>query len=212
MNAVNTALNKDLLAKQALNFGNFADGTNVKSLKLLEDGTNASRGIATAQMRHEYDKASASGAPIIVAGGNFDLYAKMNQIACCNDLGIDLSRWTDYQYFYDRFVDAQVGTNDMIVLAPGAVQLVTWNKYVGEYAKRNDVFEHGTLTDPFTGLTYDIKINYDDCKDRWTIQFGLYFKLVHLPSNAFAADDDLNGVNYTFHWTDCSELVACIDA
>jgi len=209
MNAVNVELNKHLLGIQSLSFGNFADGTVVKSLKLLEDGTNASRGIATAQMRHEYDKAAASGAPIIVAGGNFDLYAKMNQIACCNDLGVDLARWTDYQYFYDRFVDSAVGTNDMIVLAPGAVQLVTWNQYVGEYAKRNDVFEHGTITDPFTGMTYDLKIHYDDCNDIWTMKMGVAFKLVHLPANAFAATDDLNGVNYSFHWTDCSSLVEC---
>jgi|TARA_R100000479_G_scaffold84485_2_gene40946 hypothetical protein len=209
MNSVNVELNKYLLAQQALNFGKFADGTAKKDIKLFEDTTNAQRGIATAKMRHEYDKAAASGAPIIVAGGNFDLYAKMNQIACCNELGADLARWTDYQYYYDRFVDAQVGANEMIMFAPGAVQLVTWNAYVGDYAKRNDVFEHGTLTDPFTGLTYDIKIHYDDCKDKWSIQFGVHFEVVYLPADGFGQSDDLNGVNYTFNFGDCSTIEAC---
>ncbi|MAB40592.1 MAG: hypothetical protein CL525_16040 [Aequorivita sp.] len=209
MNAVNVEMNKYLLAQQALNFGKFADGTAKKDIKLFEDTTNGQRGIATAKMRHEYDKAAASGAPIIVAGGNFDLYAKMNQIACCNELGFDLARWTDYRYYYDRFVDGQVGTNEMIMLAPGAVQLVTWNAYVGDYAKRNDVFEHGTLTDPFTGLTYDIKIHYDDCRDRWSIQFGVHFEVVYLPQDGFDQNDDLAGVNYTFNFGDCSTIEAC---
>ena len=209
INAVNVEMNKYLLAQQALNFGKFADGTVKKDVKLFEDTTNSQRGIATAKMRHEYDKTAASGAPIIVAGGNFDLYAKMNQIACCNDLGVDLARWTDYQYYYDRFVDGQVGNNEMIMLAPGAVQLVTWNAYVGDYAKRNDVFEHGTMTDPFTGLTYDLKIQYDSCEDKWKIQFGVHFQVVYLPADGFEATDDLSGVNYTFNFGDCSDIVAC---
>ena len=133
----------------------------------------------------------------------------MNQIACCNELGFDLARWTDYRYYYDRFVDGQVGTNEMIMLAPGAVQLVTWNAYVGDYAKRNDVFEHGTLTDPFTGLPYDIKIHYDDCRDRWSIQFGVHFEVVYLPQDGFDQNDDLAGVNYTFNFGDCSTIEAC---
>ena len=209
MNAVNVELNKHLLGLQAANFGNFADGTSSKSVKLFEDVTNASRGIATAQIRHEYDKTAASGAPLIIGGGNFDLFAKVNQIACCNDLGADLSRWNDFNYYYDRFTETILGPNKFAVLAPGAVQLVTWNKYRGSYAKRNDVFEHGTITDPFTGLTYDLKVHYDDCNDKWVIKFFLYFSLEFIPANAFAAGDDLNGVNYTFDWTDCSTITAC---
>ena len=209
MNAVNTTLNKHLLGLQAANFGNFADGTTAKSVKLFEDGTNASRGIATAQIRHEYDKTAASGAPLIVGGGNFDLFAKVNQIACCNDLGADLSRWTDFLYYYDRFVETEIGAGHFVVLAPGATQLVTWNKYAGNYAKQNDVFTHGTITDPFTGLTYDLKVHYDDCADKWVIKFFLHFTLCFLPVNAFGATDDLNGVNYTFDWTDCSTIEAC---
>jgi len=209
MNAVNVTLNQHLLGLQATNFGNFEDGTALKTVKLFEDTTNASRGIATAQIRHEYDKAAASGAPIMVGGGNLDLFAKVNQIACCNDVGVDMARWTDYQYYYDRFVEGAIGANEFIVLAPGAVQLVTWNEYLGDYAKANDVFEHGTITDPFTGLTYDLKIHYDDCADAWSIKFYVHFSLEFIPANAFNAADDLSGVNYTFNWSDCSTIVAC---
>ena len=210
MNAINTALNKQLLAEQASNFGKFADGTTQKSIKLFEATTNAPRAIASAQIRHEYDLVGASGAPMIVGGGNFDLYAKTQQIACCNaNTGTDLSRWTDYMYFNDRFVESVVGANEFVVLAPNAVQLLTWNKYVGDYAKRNDVFEHGTITDPFTGLTYDLKVHYDDCADEWSIKLLLNWELFFIPSNAFKVGDPNAGVNYTFNFKDCSTIVAC---
>jgi len=210
MNAVNVALNKQLLGLQALNFGDFADGTTQKSVKLFEDTSNASRAIATAQIRHEYDKVGGSGAPMMIGGGNLDLFAKVNQIACCNAAtGTDLSRWVDYQYYNDRFVEGAIGAGEFIVLAPGAVQLVTWNKYVGEYAKRNDMFEHGTITDPFTGLTYDLKVHYDDCADAWKIKLQLHWNLFFIPNDAFAAGDPNNGVNYTFNFKDCSTIVGC---
>lgn len=209
MNAVNVALNKHLLGLQAANFGNFADGTTQKSVKLFEDTSNAARGIAGAQIKHEYDKTAASGTPIIVGGGNFDLFAKVNQIACCNQLGVDMSQVSDWAYYYDRFTETEIGANRFVVMAPGATQLVTWNKYVGSYAKRNDVFEHGTITDPFTGLTYDLKVHYDDCNDKWVIKFFVHFSLEFLPANAWEATDDLNGVNYTFDWLDCSTIETC---
>jgi hypothetical protein len=209
MNAINVALNKQLLSKQSTNFGNFADGTSLKSVKLFEDTTNAPRSIAAAQIRSEYEQVGSSGAPMIIGSGNFDLYAKTQQIACCNSFGVDLARWTDYMYFNDRFVETVIGANQFIVLAPNAVQLVTWNKYVGDYAKRNDVFEHGTITDPFTGLTYDLKVHYDDCADEWSIKLFLNWGVFFIPSNAFATGDVNEGVNYTFNFEDCSTIASC---
>ena len=210
MNAVNVALDKQMLALQATNFGNFADGTALKSVKLFEDTSNASRAIATAQIRHQYDLVGASGAPMMIGGGNLDLFAKVNQIACCNSTtGTDLARWTDYMYFNDRFAESVLGANNFAVLAPGAVQLVTWNRYAGEYAKRNDVFEHGTITDPFTGITYDLKVHYDDCADKWTVKLQLHWTMFFIPTNAFATGDDNEGVNYTFNFEDCSTIVGC---
>ncbi len=210
MNAINTALNQQLLSEQSTNFGNFSDGTTQKDIQLFEATSNAPRAIAAAQIRHEYDLTGASGAPMIIGGGNFDLYAKTQQIACCNSsTGMDLSRWTDYRYYNDRFVDSVIGANEFVVLAPGAVQLLTWNKYVGDYAKRNDVFEHGTITDPFTGLTYDLKVHYDDCADAWSIKLQLNWGLFFIPANAFGTGDLNEGVNYTFHFADCSTIVGC---
>jgi hypothetical protein len=71
------------------------------------------------------------------------------------------------------------------------------------------VFEHGTITDPFTGLTYDLKVHYDDCADQWSIKLQLNWGLFFIPANAFNAEDINTGVNYTFHFADCSTIVGC---
>ncbi len=97
-----------------------------------------------------------------------------------------------------------------MVLEPGASQLVTWNRYLGERAKRVEgVYEHGTITDPFTGLVYDLKSNYDNCADQWVIKLQLRWELFTLPSNSYAVGDDLNGVNGVFNFRDCSTLAVC---
>jgi len=210
INAMNVALNKQLLTSQSTNFGTFGDGDDIKNIQLFDATTNSPRSIAMAQIRHFYDNVGASGAPLIIGSGNFDLYAKTQQIACCNSTtGTDMARWTDFMYFNDRFVEGVIGANEFIVLAPNAVQLVTWNKYVGDYAKRNDVFEHGTITDPFTGLTYDLKVHYDDCADQWIMKLSLNWGLFFLPGNSFNECDVNEGVNYTFHYADCSTITGC---
>lgn len=212
-NALNVTLNKQLLAQQALNFGNFIDGTSTpKQVKLFEDTTNQPRAIAMAQVQHELDEVGASGRPMIIGSGNFDLFAKSQKIACCNNFGQDISQLDGtYAYYNDRFVNSVIGANNMVALAPGAVQLITWNRYVGNYAKSvPNFYEHGTIVDPYTGLRWDTKFHYDDCADVWTMKLQLYWELFFIPNDAFAAGDDLNGVNYTFNFEDCSTIAGCV--
>lgn len=211
MNAINVELDKRIITDQSANFGDFADGTSLKEVPLFTDAPeNAPRSIAMAQIRHQYEEVGAVGVPLIIGSGNFDLYAKSTEIACCNSsVGTDLSLWNDYAYYNDRFVEGIAGAGHFIVLAPNVNQLLTWNKYLGSYAKRNDVFEHGTITDPFTGLTYDMKVHYDDCTEKYVIKLFLHYKLFQLPANSFNAGDEFAGVNYTFDWKDCSEIAEC---
>jgi hypothetical protein len=203
MNAINVSVDKSLLTLQASNFGTFADGANNKSVPLFNSTTNAPNPMAWAAIRHFYDQTSAAGSPLIIGGGSIDLFAKAQQIACCNSTaGMDLARMTGDGYFFnDVNVNSIIDPKEFIVLAPGAVQLITWNKYLGEYAKRNDSFEHGTIVDPFTGLVYDLKTSYDDCAEKWYIELALNWHLFFLPTPILCADA---GVNLTFHFSDCS--------
>lgn len=211
-NAINVALDKLILAEYAANFGQFIDGSVLKSVKFFEDTTNAARTIAAGQILKEYDEAGGRGTPMFIGSGSLALFARQQQIACCNDLGSDQAGLNgEYLYYNDRFSTSVLANpEDFIVLEPGATQLVTWNRYMGDRAKMvPGVYEHGTITDPFTGLMYDLKSHYDDCADQWVIKLSLRWDLFILPSNVYAAGDDLNGVNGIYNFRDCSTIVAC---
>ncbi len=211
MNAMNVALDKAVLADYAANFGEFLDGTTLKQVKLFADTTNQPRTIAAAQIMQEYENAGGRGTPMIIGNNNLGLYAKEAQIGCCNDFGVNVGALpAEWQYYSDRFsTSIFANTEDFMVLEPGVSQLVRWNKYRGERAKSGATFAHGTLVDPFTGITYDLKTHYDDCADQWVMKLELNWELFTLPSNVYKAADDLFGVNGIFNFRDCSTLVAC---
>lgn len=83
------------------------------------------------------------------------------------DAGIDLGSLPDRDpySFYDRNLDTTLGINNFFQLSPGAVQLVTWNKYVGEKARKvTDLYTNGTFIDPITGIEIDFEWRFDyDC-------------------------------------------------
>ena len=104
-------------------------------------------------------------------------YAKW---AGLNAAGIDLSAIEDinpYAY-YDRNLDTVLGLNDFFLCSPGAAQLVTWNKYVGEANRKvTDLYTNGTFIDPFTGLEVDFEWRFDYNCGVWTYKPFIYMEL-----------------------------------
>lgn len=202
LNPFMTALNKRLIALQAANFGNFSGGSNVvKSRKLINSATNSADYYGENLILNDFEDIDATGRPILIGSGKLRDYTRLTDIGCCNNLGTDLGQAGDFDFFQDRMVGGILGNvDDFIGLAPGNVQLVTYNKYVGKYKKENDVFSKGTFIDPYTGIKLDMRWKYDDCNEVYTLTFGLWYELFFLPDDAFAAGDELNGVNYSLHY------------
>lgn len=193
MNAVNVALDKALLAGVGNSYY-LADSGTCTNGNLEVPLFNASGQVnpmAWAYIKHIYEQTGANGIPFLIGGGSIDLFAKATQMACCNtNYGMDMSNWmSDAYYYYDRFVNSVESSTATFMLAPGTRQLVLWNKYVGDYAKRNDSFEHGTVVDPFTGLVYDLKTNYDDCTEKWYVEIGLNYHHWAIPGGACACPE-----------------------
>jgi hypothetical protein len=198
MNAINVSVDKALLALAATNAGKTSTGTATLQLPLYTT-SGSPNPLAWAQIKAEMDAQGATGSPLIVGGGSMDIYARAMQIACCNtNFGVDLSRAMNDGYFYnDSFAPSALSAS--LAFAPGAAQLVTWNKYLGDYAKRNDSFEHGTIIDPFTGLVYDLKTSYDDCQEKWFVELALNWAWFQVPT-AYCVED----VNLMVLVEDCS--------
>ena len=205
MNAVNVALDKAILG--AVGAGKYVDDAGAAQAGPLQVPLFNTSGqvnpMSWAYIKHIYENAGFAGMPIIVGGGSIDMWAKAQSIACCNtNYGMDMSRAVGETYWYtDRFAASILGGGDgktSLVMAPGTKQLVFWNKYVGDYAKKNDSFEHGTIVDPFSGIVYDLKTNYDDCSENWFVEVSLNWNLFEVP-NAYCSE-----TQGTFTVEDCS--------
>lgn len=197
-------LDKKLIALQAANFGEFNPATaynTPKNVALINSAGTGMNYIGEANMEAEFQAIDIADKPIVIGAGNLNLYAKMAQIGCCNDLGQNLGAAGRFDYFYDRFAETILGANHFIGLVPGYVQLLTWNKYVGTYRKSvENSYVHDTIIDPFTGIQLDMKWKYDDCTEQYKVMLKLYYDLWFIPTDSFKSGDDLEGVNFTLHF------------
>lgn len=205
LDGLSTVLNKQLITIQGANFGNFANGSpNVTSRQLLNviaANNKVPNAYGEVQIFNDLEDVDYTGRPIMIGSGKLREYTRLSEIGCCNNNGIDNSELGDFDYFNDRFVGGILGNaDDFITLMPGNVQLMTFNKYNGQYVKKNDSFKKFTIVDPYTGLEWDIRWKYDDCNEVWMVTLGLMYELYFMPTDAFRADDPLNGVNGTFHY------------
>lgn len=143
----------------------------------------------------------------LIGGQGLAMIAEFKKWQGLNDMGVDLRTINEDLPFiyYDRNSDSILGLNDFLQIAPGAAQLVTWNEYKGEKAKKvTDLYTHGTFTDPATGIEVDFDWVYDyNCKT-YTYQPFLSAELaVNLPGGC---GEDLAGVNGIVRVHSCGQV------
>lgn len=209
MNAIDVALDKALLSYYQTNYGSYINDAgecveNNIDVPLFNTSGQVNP-MSWAYLKHLYENLGMAGMPIMVGGGTIDLWAKAQSIACCNtNYGMDMSRIVgESMFFTDRFASSIFENGDgksFAMFAPGTYQLITWNKYLGDYAKRNDSFEHGTVVNPFTGMLYDLKTNYDDCTEKWYVELALNYAPFMMPFG-YCSCATVNGATMV---TDCS--------
>lgn len=151
---------------------------------------------------HNFRQSGMNGKPIVVGYGKFDEAVRALSYGCCNDGGTDFGQMNGarpFQYYEDFQVDAALGADNVFVLAPGSVQLVTYNEYRGSRGGRIDNVNRGTMPDlQIPGLKWDLRVIEDGCNERYTMIAGLWFDTYVAPLDSYAAGDRLAGVNGAF--------------
>lgn len=144
----------------------------------------------------------------LIGGQSLSMIAKFKGWQGLNDMGVDLRTLNeDLPFiFYDRNSDTILGLTDFLQIAPGAVQLVTWNEYKGEKAKKiTDLYTHGTFTDPATGIEVDFDWYYDyKCK---TYTYEPFLSAELAVNLAGGCGDALAGVNGIVRIHSCGQIV-----
>jgi hypothetical protein len=215
MNAVRTGIGKKVLTSIAtgcvgVNLGNEVSGVpsaSAKSIQILKsDGAADHYGLA--QVGVDMSENEVDGVHSIVGQGNWQLFHHMAGMSCCNDSGIDGAMSNDwysqnYRYHLDQNANSILGTNNALVIAPGAVQLLTFCENQGNgFVDYNGNYAHITLPDPVVpGLMYDWELKYSPCKKYFITHFGAWYYTWCWPSDVFSASDRLNGMTGVFLYT-----------
>jgi hypothetical protein len=208
MNGLRARLDSELLTAVSTQFGvNAATGNNgVVDIGVINGTTGAKVELGYQLFKRQLFTNRITTPPIIVGAGNFYSFNQSMGWGCCNDGGTDWSQvaaQSGYYYFPDHFTDTIIGANQLVVYAPGSLNLVTFNANVGPYAGSTPTGEKFILADPLVdGLAYDVTVRYVDCNTSggtydgsWVIDMGLTYGLYVIPSDAYAAGDILAGNN-----------------
>jgi hypothetical protein len=149
--------------------------------------------------------------PITVGAGSLDLaIAARGVIAGTNDQGVNpASAFGLTNYFRDSQIDSVLANSlaePLYTWAPGALQLLTWNKNIGPEAysvplnregsydgipATTTAYEKQFTTLSIGGLLVDFFYIYD-CNGNHTFTLQLHHSVVGLPSSAFAECQDFN--------------------
>jgi hypothetical protein len=201
------ALNKRIGQALEAVVGQNAQGASITRVPFFHE--HISSGLTTLnpnglwELNTAYTNAAGRGQFALLGGHIINKIAQWHKWMGLADAGIDLSKIPDTNPFayYDRDMDATLGINNMLMLSPGAVQLVTYNENVGTYKQEvTDLYTNDTVIDPDTGLQFDIEWRYDyNCKI-WTYQPKLFWQL----ATARPGGCGLAGVNGIFLVEDCS--------
>jgi hypothetical protein len=202
MNGLRSKFNRDLVTQMVNNFdphpGSSAAAKNVTLLGRAATGATATQAPiwdGWNDVMQDYDEAGLKGKPLVVGFGNFNRFNRTLGFACCNDAGVDQSKLpSEYKYFKDIIAPQVWGANNFAVLAPGVVQLITYNKYRGTFVEEGNKFaiQRGVIPDPTVpGLLWDVKLEFDTCEEVYNLKISLHYGLWNIPNDAFASNDRL---------------------
>jgi hypothetical protein len=198
--------------------GTTSTGAAIQDLKFFttnSDTGQSNLNAAAVFFLNQYWKDAANDGQFALIGGQrVNMIASFKGWQGLNAMGVDLNNINEEipYIYYDRNFDSSFGNlTDFIQIAPGAAQLVTWNRYRGEKRRAvTDLYTHGTFIDPATGIEVDFKWRYDENCEKWVYEPFLYAELA--VNIAGGCGDDLEGVNGIIRVSDCSDVTAACES
>ena len=169
--------------------------------------------VGASILRRDYLE-SQIGQPFVIVGANlYDDWRMAKSITCCNELGFNPQLQQIMESFY---IDTNIGIalggpNKVLAMAPGAVQLATYVRNVGQFALNSELQSRNTIPDPFYGLTHDIVISKNVCADeiKYTMQLSIGFDVFGMP-DCWTDDCQYEGMKDVFVYEAvCADTAYC---
>lgn len=223
-NQLFAAIDSDMITYVAAHAGNFYDNiAGPKTVTMIRTDGSPFHGAET-QISSDLEDAGVMGTPAAIGLGYLRTYSKTVKMACCDQTGVDLSRLatSSYVYYSDRRVGTVTGApNRFYVLAPGAVQLVTKNKWVGPYEDiRSQNEAKTTVMMPVPGggsIPVDFSVYRSFCGSgndgltKWVLTWSLQFDFFSMPADDEAVGSNYNSINGIFAYNATCGDITCVD-
>jgi hypothetical protein len=119
---------------------------------------------------------------------------------CCSTSGLHVGEFAQQEgmaFFTDYRVNTTFGANHFFSVQPGAIQLLTYNEYMGPQGVRvidTETYKQTVVRDPATGIPFDIMWRFDCGVIH--MQVKLAHKLIGMPTDMFFDGDRLRGVTF----------------
>ena len=124
------------------------------------------------QMYEDFAQAGVPASQMFFVGGTgFSNYAKLKQWSVPNDQGFNAALFNtievgDMRNWFSSLINSKTGlSNPVLAIRPGAAQIITANKNVGDFERISDTKKRTTVVDPFLGLTWDLYENVVECEE-----------------------------------------------
>jgi len=137
----------------------------------------------------DYTNMELNGTPAIIGQGISYEFMQLARWSCCNSAipFDDAVALAGYAYFLDQNVNAVMGNNEFLVIAPGSQILLTYNENVN-IGINTETNRHIVVQDPlYPGLKWDVDFRWNECDKAWNTFLSVWFKLY----NTFQ-DDSFN--------------------
>ena len=175
---------------------------NMLLLNTLKSGSTDINPFAFEDLNGALMQSNICQLPMIFSGMTFYKYARIMNAGCCSNQGVDLQRLMDQSgmaVFYDRRVEAAAsgGINGAWAVAPGALQIITYNENDNGVSEAAGVtvganYQKQIIYDPRTSLPIDLDIS-DNC-GTVSIFVRANAKIVSVPTDLYAPGDQMAGV------------------
>lgn len=147
----------------------------------------------------DYENNQLVGTPWVVGQGNFELFAKLHNMSCCNATTPygEANISGDVRFYKDQAANSVLGTNKVLVGAFGAIHLLTFNENRNIEASGVNTADRMNIVIPDpAGYPFDWNLDFyfDNCTKTWKSQYSLLWGVFNtFRSDSFADNSDTDG-------------------
>jgi hypothetical protein len=157
----------------------------------------------------DFQNNQLNGVPAVIGDGYLWQFAKLSQMACCNEaIPYEQAIMSAQSAIYiDQSASKVLGANQFLVAAFGASHLLWFNEN-NNININTPIQQHIVVPDPiYSQLSWDLDFVFDECTKSWIFKIGAWVDVFNsFQADAFGSDpsvtpdchDDLEGMTALF--------------